>query len=349
MDNHNLIPRDQTFVTNRKLLSVHSEDRNLAFWPESNTFAITLPAPILNVQSIRLIQSTFPSSLYVFSENQGNTKFNITIGGSQTATPIEIHEGTYTEEDFVTELNTVLHSNVDASGVDVSWSSIDGKLTFTSDASFNLDFTKRIYYNGCGPNFALANNIEGLPYHMGFENENYTSSLDVDGSENIVSSFPINIIGESCFYMEVDKYNLLDELSPYNNSIKDSSCVILEKPRPKPYNLNCLDHKDHLGPGRRIIYNPKDVPIGKSNSAFAKIPLTINPALNPYFNSQFITLCNAGFYDPPIEKISTLRFKFRYHNGALVDFKNKRFDFTLEFTSLRNEISKTFSVRKGVI
>ena len=70
MDNHNLIQREQSFVTTSKLLSVHSDDRNLAFWPESNNFSITLPSPILNVQSIRLIQSTFPSSLYVFSENQ---------------------------------------------------------------------------------------------------------------------------------------------------------------------------------------------------------------------------------------------------------------------------------------
>ena len=330
-NNHNLIPREQSFVTTSKLLSVHSDDRNLAFWPDSNTFAITLPAPILNVQSIRLIQSTFPSSLYVFSENQRNTKFNITIGNNTTATQIEINEGIYTDVEFVIELNRVLSDIMP--DMTVTLSSSNRKLTFNSlSTKFILNFDKKMDYDECGDNFALANNIEGLPYHMGFENKRYSSVVD-DGSQSIVSSFPINIIGESCFYMEIDKYNLLDELSPFNKTPKDSNCIVV-----------CPDNTTV----KVIQKTNNNVFTGKSNSAFAKIPLTINPLVYP-FNSQFITLCNAGFYDPVIEKISNLRFKFRYHNGVLVDFKNNRFDFILEFTSLRNEISKSFSVRKGVI
>ena len=329
MDNHNLIQREQSFVTTSKLLSVHSDDRNLAFWPESNNFSITLPSPILNVQSIRLIQSTFPSSLYVFSENQQNIRFKITIGSQSYV--IAINEGIYTDAECAIELNRVL-SDIPLD-IMAELSSSSRKLTFKSaSTSFILNFDEKMEYHDCGDNFALANNIEGLPYHMGFENKRYSSSI-VDGSQNIVSSFPINIIGESCFYMEVDKYNLLDELSPFNKTIKDANCVLV-----------CPDNTTV----KVIQKTNNNVFTGKSNSAFAKIPLTINPNVYPG-NSQFITLCNAGFYDPAIEKISNLRFKFRYHNGALVDFKNNRFDFTLEFTSLRNEISKTFSIRKGVI
>ena len=54
-----LINREQNYVLDRKLLTVHSEDRDINKWPNSNTFEIMLPEQLLNVQSMRLIQSTF--------------------------------------------------------------------------------------------------------------------------------------------------------------------------------------------------------------------------------------------------------------------------------------------------
>ena len=33
---HPLIQREQTYVLNRKLVSIHSEDRDYAKWPNSN-------------------------------------------------------------------------------------------------------------------------------------------------------------------------------------------------------------------------------------------------------------------------------------------------------------------------
>jgi hypothetical protein len=50
-------------------------------------------------------------------------------------------------------------------------------------------------------------------------------------------------------------------------------------------------------------------------------------------------------YDPPIERITRLKFKFRFHDGRLVNFQNFPFDFSLEFNSLRNEINKQYTVR----
>ena len=328
--NHNLIQREQSFVTTHKLLSVHSDDRNRLIWPESNNFSVTLPAPILNVQSIQLIQSAFPSSLFVFSANQRNIKFKITIGS--VATIIIINEGIYTNTQFVDELNIVL---LPLGAVSVELLLSDNKLKFISSESFTLNFDEKMDYSECSHSISLQNNIEGLHYHMGFENEKYTSVVDNDNNNIIVANYPINIIGESCFYMELDKYNLLDELSPFNSGTKDPHSIIIGGGQDDNRSVS-------------IIQKQNNVFLGKTNSAFAKIPLTINQSVNP-FNSQFTTLCNAGFYDPPIDKISNLRFKFRYHNGSLVDFKNNRFDFTIEFTSLRNEISKSFNIRKGVI
>ena len=53
-------------------------------------------------------------------------------------------------------------------------------------------------------------------------------------------------------------------------------------------------------------------------------------------------------YDPPIERIARLKFKFRFHDGRLVDFRNLQFDFTLEVNSLRSEMEKKYKVRVPV-
>jgi hypothetical protein len=80
------------------------------------------------------------------------------------------------------------------------------------------------------------------------------------------------------------------------------------------------------------------------NSAFAKIP--IRPFTNDYsYDSRTIFLLNMVHYDPPIERIARLKFRFRFHDGRLVNFQNFPFDFTIEFNSLRNEIEKKYTVR----
>ena len=49
--------------------------------------------------------------------------------------------------------------------------------------------------------------------------------------------------------------------------------------------------------------------------------------------------------DVPEEKITKLDILFRYHDGRHVDFGNNRFNFTLEFNCLKNEIGKDLAVR----
>ena len=40
--NNPLIDREQTYVLDRKLLTIHSEDRDYAKWPNANHFEIQL-------------------------------------------------------------------------------------------------------------------------------------------------------------------------------------------------------------------------------------------------------------------------------------------------------------------
>ena len=72
--NYPLIPREQTYVLKRKLISVHSVDRDRTKWPNSNNFGIELGEAFKNVQSMRLINFTLPNTTYTFSNAYENTK-----------------------------------------------------------------------------------------------------------------------------------------------------------------------------------------------------------------------------------------------------------------------------------
>jgi hypothetical protein len=82
---------------------------------------------------------------------------------------------------------------------------------------------------------------------------------------------------------------------------------------------------------------------GRVNAAFAKIPLIKHYAYSNDTRTLFLN--NIVQYDPPIERIVRLKFKFRFHDGRLVNFQNYPFDFTIEFNSLRDEIEKKYKVR----
>jgi len=330
-----LINREQNYVLDRKLLSVHSEDRDITKWPNSNTFEIMLPEQLLNVQSIRLLQSTMPGHFFVFSNDYQNTMLQFTIEGQSHI--ITIQEGYYTPNQLSIELSNKMNQaiQVDAS-FNVFYDEVKSKFWFGhTDLSFNLDFDQHILYdfNNCEPHIVWTNYSKwGLPYYLGFQKKCYHSVNDLDGvsfdyicpnnaSDNCCEeitnyveaplSFTIN--GETCIYMEMDKYNNYQELYPYNES-----------------SHQMFDNN---------AYN------GKVNSAFAKIPIHPNKDKDYNFDSRAIFQHNMVQYDPPIERIARLKFKFRFHDGRLVNFQNFPFDFTIEFNCLRNEIEKKYNVR----
>jgi hypothetical protein len=323
-----LINREQNYVLDRKLLTVHSEDRDITKWPNSNTFEIMLPETLLNVQSIRLIQATLPSNFFTFSSDYQNTKLNFTSKGVNHT--ITIQDGFYTADQLSMELTREMNiaANSDAS-FNVFYDKVNSKFWFGhTDLSFNLNFEQQLIYDfsQCDQPSVWNNYAKwGLPYHLGFKKQKYTSknvtnnviptNINVTNTANlrhyVEAPLSFNINGETCLYMELDKYNSLDELYPYNQSTRQM------------YDNNS--------------YN------GKVNSAFAKIP--IRPYNENSYDSRTIFLVNMVQYDPPIERIARLKFKFRYHDGRLVNFQNYPFDFTMEFNCLRNEIDKNYKVR----
>lgn len=86
---------------------------------------------------------------------------------------------------------------------------------------------------------------------------------------------------------------------------------------------------------------------GRQNSVFAKIPLVTNSISSINYVNQNDSLFNGMIYQPPIEEIKKCKFRFRYHNGYLVNFSNNDFDFTLQFTYLeKSSQNKQYQVQK---
>jgi hypothetical protein len=69
---HPLIPNSQEYIHYKKYVSVHSEDRDIIKYPNSAEFEIELPEDYVNVNSLRLVQWTFPANYTTFSGLIGN-------------------------------------------------------------------------------------------------------------------------------------------------------------------------------------------------------------------------------------------------------------------------------------
>ena len=166
-------------------------------------------------------------------------------------------------------------------------------------------------------NYILANNY--VRFYYGDVNNTddngfwLTPATDLSGNvlsgaivQFIECPYKINIFGPSHLYMEVFKYNCIDETQPYNIS-----------------NFTLTTNETN----------------GIVNSAFAKIPIVSTPT-SQYYDGPANSY---KFFDPPVERIRRLRFRLRYHNGELVNFGVFEYTFTLEFTTLLPMINRAIN------
>ena len=156
---HTLIPREQTYCLDRKLVTIHSEDRDVCAYPNSAFFEITLPQSLTNVQSIRLIESNFPSINDVFTTIKQNTKmsFSVTISENTHLLQITIEEGLYSPVQMANELTNLMNkavSNLVVSGYSnfvVVYNEVSQKLLFgNKQHQFTLLCDKIENYNDAG-------------------------------------------------------------------------------------------------------------------------------------------------------------------------------------------------------
>jgi len=76
---HPLIPSSQEYMSYKKYVSIHSEDRDIISYPNSTEFEIEMPQDITNVSAIRLVQWTFPANYNTFSLNNSNILMSFKI------------------------------------------------------------------------------------------------------------------------------------------------------------------------------------------------------------------------------------------------------------------------------
>ena len=146
----------------------------------------------------------------------------------------------------------------------------------------------------------------------------------------------LNIFGEGHVYMELDKYNSLDEIEPYSNNSNDfnKKCMYIHG---RKVQLDDCQGLKNIKPNTRTAN-------GTYKSAFAKIPVIAKPNERMYTSTGGF-LSDVFYSDPPVAKVDKFKVKFRYHDGRLVDFRGANLSFTIEATELRNEIRKPGEVR----
>ncbi len=76
---HPIIPNSNDYMYTKKYVSIHSEDRDILKYPNPAEFEIELPQDYLNVQSIKLIDWSFPSNYDVFSDENINLTMTFQI------------------------------------------------------------------------------------------------------------------------------------------------------------------------------------------------------------------------------------------------------------------------------
>lgn len=338
---HPIIPPEQQYTIERKLVTIHSEDRDVCKWPNSNHFEIQLPETIQNIQSVRLSEITLPSHFYNISRQFQNNALVYSNNATGDLQHVELPDGFYSPPQLANVLNQLLD------GVSVFYDHVIQRFVFYSTQSeFSLNFDHQICYKKtCDTNKSAwcQSTKWGLGYLLGFDKTSYTSETSssstscipegvkhfiendvkidddadyskITNTQNVIVSpkFP-KLEGELAIYMEVDKYNSYDELIPY------------------PSKTNNM-YLNSYG--------------GNVNAAFAKIQITKKPSASgstPYVSNRTHKLLET-IYDPPVEKLQKLKFKFRYHNGMLVDFQDTPFSFSIEINSLRNDMKKNYKI-----
>ena len=299
------------FVVNKKMLSVHSEDRDITKWPSSTVFDIDIPVEYKNVVSLRLSDIEIPASYYVFTSKNQNISLTVQLGGEQRI--VTISEGTYAPIQLAYELTAQLNhafSQIAPNLFQVYYSSTSMKFTFLHPNTFTLLFTIS------GNTMYSQYTQWGLGSYLGFCKQDYVSTpndyhsygdgLSILGMYTVEAPFTASVFGDSYLYMELDYYNSMDELSPYTERSNS-------------------------------MFNAKQN--GNHNASFAKIP-TLALANQKQYVSKESFLSNIFFSDPPLERIQKLKVKFRYHDGRPVDFGNTNFSFTIEVTMLRPDAVK---------
>lgn len=319
----------------RKIVSIHSEDRDIVQWKNSNEFEITLPESISNIRSIQICHALFPDEI-VFSRQYMNTMIEYNIGGDISY--IVINDGNYTGQELANELRNAFYRK-GKTDMRVIYERSKNKFTFLNEISnfslnFNIPTSKfltQISESDISNNMELCdyhnkslnifeNKINwGLGYYLGFMHKRgiYNSTVEISANEVVTS---LNINDDIWTSMDVnpnETYNILQ--SEYPAKLEGDKMMYLEI---EPFNF--LDEIDPNNANTNNTYNNQSS--SRVNSAFSKILLQVND--NNSSPDTFLSTEHS--FDPPLPRLTKVKFRFRYHDGRLIDFQNQDFSLSLK-------------------
>ena len=361
---NDLQKRQMNLCLQRKNVIIHSEDRDAKKWPNPSRFEVHFPQQYLNVESIRLVKISLPDFSENFSKDlfqntmfsfklipmskssyTGNEEevFNFLNTNKDHVFTVTIPDGQYSIDDLTTiievSMNKCITKYLRDNSIDYSYSrmkivydSVTKKCHFgNSHDNFVLLGSKKESYPSSGskgnPNVLFNNDVKwGFYYNMGisqksdvsgsvYVEENHLASPRFVAEEvaaySVVPENRIHIEGEHSILLDLNKFNNIDEEEPYPDS------------KNKKYSNDSN---------------------GRVNSCFAQI--FISEADNSNFTTdKNSSLTNIYVFNPPVERISKLNVELRYHDGTLVDLKNKNFVMTLEVNSFIDEIAYNYQYR----
>lgn len=323
--NDQLIDRLQNFTLDRKILYIDSNDRDINRWPSPYEFEISCPQNYNNVESIRLVNIQTINKCYNISEYLQNNKLICSISGQTEI--ITLDDGFYNYNQLQISLQNSLNNtftSTDPSFV-VKYNEVNRKMYIGHmNQDFSLNFQYITYNNNCvNNNYVNVYNQYsrwGLGHTLGYKKDIYTSSNNNNkfqyenttwiNNENYIIEPPnaIDLDENTQIFVELEKLNKADEIKPF------------------------------------IVDKINNTNAGILNSFFAKIPIVLLKE-NQNINNKECYIEGASYFQPPIDRISKLKIKLRYHNGMLIDLQNTNVTLTFEINQIRNEM-KDYNVRK---
>lgn len=382
-NSHQLIPREQTYVLNRKLLTIHSEDRDVKQWPNANQFEIVLPTTYTSVSTLQLVECNITTTNYTFSKEYQNTKFSFKVfpnpypnatnngtipsllyyylnngdtpengdGGQSITYKGEISEGYYTQTQLANEFEFKLNKAVTDSIAEV-----DPTATITYDHF-------RVYYDSITQRLWIANDHDNFKLLFGQEQDytGYIKKCDQPVVWNQAShwglpfflgfsrqDYAATAVPSKAIHFGSNRPSTLWVSSATNLYYVEAPFIIDIYGDTAIYmEIEKMNSCDEIAPYRSATNSGRGNDFnGTVNSYFAKIPLNSNATGTGFAASNnYMYLYNIAQFNPVIDKMRRLKFTMRYHDGRLVDFRDTNFNFTICMGQIHDEIARDYTLR----
>lgn len=386
-NNYPLIPNENTYFKQEKLVCINSGDRNVIKYPQSNSFEIFLPTDIVNVASIQLENWMFPLEIQPFSYQRNNLQLEFTL--EQLIIEDQLQENTFdplgctgyaVEEEYVNIVNNVISEpfiitinqgfytdielaneiqnkmNIAVNNAIIAYvlqynlqaqppynffkiivSNVEKKFWFVNTLNPFRFTDSELYktnnlvgevFNPCSIDKMFTSySYYGLPAYLGFKTVPANSSISLNKYDLSIMSNTYSSLPEPSFQQVLvgDQFINVNFIKPLNKySLTKDMYIYLD--------IETLNGGDETKPFSNNEYTKTtNQGNGSVNSFLGRIPL---------FTTSTYATSNGGsdkqsntYFNPPLERLRKLKINLRYHDGTLVDFGLKEWDFSLIVTS----------------